>query len=182
MSVITVPPVLELVWLLYLRMDFTHARILIIGLLSLSVLVALVLADLRPRSPHAELTAVMLGLLAAGLAVLLVMGIELIAQSFEEKDLFFFFQAEDGIRDHCVTGVQTCALPISSRRDRSRPRPRSFRWADRRGLAARNERGLGRLRSRRLARPVHRQPHQPGRLWQPEIGRASCRERVYVPV
>src|SRR5260221_14088387 len=27
----------------------------------------------------------------------------------------FFFQAEDGIRDHCVTGVQTCALPISSR-------------------------------------------------------------------
>ena len=25
---------------------------------------------------------------------------------------FFFFQAEDGIRDHCVTGVQTCALPI----------------------------------------------------------------------
>src|SRR5436190_12218819 len=28
--------------------------------------------------------------------------------------LFFFFQAEDGIRDHCVTGVQTCALPISS--------------------------------------------------------------------
>src|SRR5437588_13064248 len=26
----------------------------------------------------------------------------------------FFFQAEDGIRDHCVTGVQTCALPILS--------------------------------------------------------------------
>ena len=26
--------------------------------------------------------------------------------------LIFFFQAEDGIRDHCVTGVQTCALPI----------------------------------------------------------------------
>src|SRR5438132_1969937 len=25
---------------------------------------------------------------------------------------FFFFQAEDGIRDHCVTGVQTCDLPI----------------------------------------------------------------------
>src|SRR2546430_8313174 len=27
----------------------------------------------------------------------------------------FFFQAEDGIRDLTVTGVQTCALPISSR-------------------------------------------------------------------
>src|SRR5438046_4187239 len=26
---------------------------------------------------------------------------------------FFFFQAEDGIRDWSVTGVQTCALPIS---------------------------------------------------------------------
>src|SRR5437867_5133434 len=28
--------------------------------------------------------------------------------------LFFFFQAEDGIRDRTVTGVQTCALPISA--------------------------------------------------------------------
>src|SRR5438046_6381313 len=28
---------------------------------------------------------------------------------------FFFFQAEDGIRDWSVTGVQTCALPISHR-------------------------------------------------------------------
>src|SRR2546427_13191908 len=28
---------------------------------------------------------------------------------------FFFFQAEDGIRDSTVTGVQTCALPILSR-------------------------------------------------------------------
>src|SRR3712207_7618254 len=27
-------------------------------------------------------------------------------------DIFFFFQAEDGIRDIGVTGVQTCALPI----------------------------------------------------------------------
>src|SRR5215211_5407254 len=41
----------------------------------------------------------------------------------------FFFQAEDGIRDHCVTGVQTCALPISwsgqqGSRDLRRRRPR----------------------------------------------------------
>src|SRR5256885_3765349 len=28
------------------------------------------------------------------------------------KSRFFFFQAEDGIRDYKVTGVQTCALPI----------------------------------------------------------------------
>src|SRR5690606_40162361 len=32
----------------------------------------------------------------------------------------FFFQAEDGIRDFHVTGVQTCALPISVFRGRSR--------------------------------------------------------------
>src|SRR5256885_9309493 len=28
------------------------------------------------------------------------------------RSFFFFFQAEDGIRDYKVTGVQTCALPI----------------------------------------------------------------------
>src|SRR2546430_5593983 len=33
---------------------------------------------------------------------------------------FFFFQAEDGIRDLTVTGVQTCALPICARTARSR--------------------------------------------------------------
>src|SRR5262249_59612383 len=48
---------------------------------------------------------------------------------------FFFFQAEDGIRDWSVTGVQTCALPISSSRDQQGPvggerdREDSFRLA-----------------------------------------------------
>src|SRR5437762_8934410 len=38
---------------------------------------------------------------------------------------FFFFQAEDGIRDTSVTGVQTCALPIYARADdRLHPRER----------------------------------------------------------
>src|SRR2546426_4454286 len=32
--------------------------------------------------------------------------------------IFFFFQAEDGIRDYKVTGVQTCALPISDKERR----------------------------------------------------------------
>src|SRR6266498_6095961 len=32
---------------------------------------------------------------------------------FRKREFFFFFQAEDGIRDADVTGVQTCALPIS---------------------------------------------------------------------
>src|SRR5260221_7541467 len=54
---------------------------------------------------------------------------------------FFFFQAEDGIRDHCVTGVQTCALPIwlraeetaahSVRAGPAEPRPRRCRNARR---------------------------------------------------
>src|SRR2546422_4554930 len=65
------------------------------------------------------------------------------------KYVFFFFQAEDGIRDVAVTGVQTCALPICERgaregaRDepsdaRVRPggaprrRPGALRWARRR--------------------------------------------------
>src|SRR5207249_9190368 len=44
---------------------------------------------------------------------------------------FFFFQAEDGIRDRNVTGVQTCALPISrllsERRRASRTPDRTLR-------------------------------------------------------
>src|SRR2546422_7091980 len=39
--------------------------------------------------------------------------------------IFFFFQAEDGIRDVAVTGVQTCALPISAN---SSQRGASRRW------------------------------------------------------
>src|SRR5690606_40144471 len=35
--------------------------------------------------------------------------------------VFFFFQAEDGIRDFHVTGVQTCALPISTAVANPRP-------------------------------------------------------------
>src|SRR5699024_12172860 len=34
---------------------------------------------------------------------------------YSELFSFYFFQAEDGIRDRNVTGVQTCALPISYR-------------------------------------------------------------------
>src|SRR6266496_6139921 len=37
--------------------------------------------------------------------------------------VLFFFQAEDGIRDLYVTGVQTCALPISHRPDDQLERP-----------------------------------------------------------
>src|SRR5438034_2601320 len=57
---------------------------------------------------------------------------------------FFFFQAEDGIRDHCVTGVQTCALPIcqgdSRRRRRGRVHARRRRRAGALRRAARADR------------------------------------------
>src|SRR5690606_39654659 len=44
-----------------------------------------------------------------------------------ERARVFFFQAEDGIRDFHVTGVQTCALPIYAGRGREArpPSPRS---------------------------------------------------------
>src|SRR3989454_3637168 len=57
---------------------------------------------------------------------------------------FFFFQAEDGIRDYKVTGVQTCALPISGRASRARAGLRRVRRAASvpRGVGARSRRKL----------------------------------------
>src|SRR2546430_13700295 len=40
--------------------------------------------------------------------------------SSENGVMWFFFQAEDGIRDLTVTGVQTCALPISAHLEQPR--------------------------------------------------------------
>src|SRR2546430_2920846 len=60
---------------------------------------------------------------------------------------FFFFQAEDGIRDLTVTGVQTCALPISAVLGAAAGRVRGA------GARARIDRSL---RTRRLY-------HQPAR-------------------
>src|SRR2546427_1980694 len=42
--------------------------------------------------------------------------------------LFFFFQAEDGIRDLTVTGVQTCALPISDSLSSRESESAGLRW------------------------------------------------------
>src|SRR5256885_6929796 len=53
--------------------------------------------------------------------------------------MYFFFQAEDGIRDYKVTGVQTCALPISpqtkSRRQSEPPWHRALEETCRMGYA-----------------------------------------------
>src|SRR5207245_7031280 len=59
---------------------------------------------------------------------------------------FVFFQAEDGIRDATVTGVQTCALPIYRGRDASRLRTFAR-------LGARMERFHNAPHARRGARP-----------------------------
>src|SRR5689334_24567133 len=90
--------------------------------------------------------------------------------------VFFFFQAEDGIRDGTVTGVQTCALPISYylryfyahdevvREQQSAP----SRAAE-----------VAEIESKLLE--LYADPtldEKPELLGQREIGRASCRERV----
>src|SRR5688500_20219456 len=86
---------------------------------------------------------------------------------------FFFFQAEDGIRDYKVTGVQTCALPIFA------------------GLFALLGLGVAvvglfgllsysvSLRGREfgIRMAIGARPQDVQRL---EIGRASCRERGWV--
>src|SRR5205823_9820967 len=50
--------------------------------------------------------------------------------------IFFFFQAEDGIRDKLVTGVQTCALPICDDVPLRGRRPRSRGTSSRRAASA----------------------------------------------
>src|SRR2546430_11560065 len=87
-----------------------------------------------------------------------------------------FFQAEDGIRDLTVTGVQTCALPISYpeperfRPDRFLERPAgTYTWMPfgggvRRCLGA----SFAQLEMKQVLRTV---------VARAEIGRASCRGR-----
>src|SRR5205823_7914288 len=91
---------------------------------------------------------------------------------------FFFFQAEDGIRDKLVTGVQTCALPIlplfSSPVAAWRCHPER----------ARGTRATRRIRGTRATKDLlcplesAHEPQQGGALERrQQIGRASCRER-----
>src|SRR5690349_25148672 len=73
----------------------------------------------------------------------------------------FFLQAEDGIRDLYVTGVQTCALPI---------------WMALVGYCREWRLPSG----RRFSSSPSRRPATG--LLVNQIGRASCRERVYISV
>src|SRR5207248_7441467 len=67
--------------------------------------------------------------------------------------LCFFFQAEDGIRDRTVTGVQTCALPISAPARSSRAAHLDDSWDRRKALRAQLAKNVPALQER--ARQTH---------------------------
>src|SRR5256885_8106874 len=103
------------------------------------------------------------------------LGLNLVKMAVGVYCLLFFFQAEDGIRDYKVTGVQTCALPISHC-----PRPQGDdefhgrrRTAVRGPAAGQLERAAAGTAARRDRRTRASRPRR-----REEIGRASCRERV----
>src|SRR5256885_10435514 len=86
---------------------------------------------------------------------------------------FFFFQAEDGIRDYKVTGVQTCALPISQ----------NAMGGDEFGRFDKVMRGLLAVPYQELQEELAKDQKKKARKKRAkskasEIGRASCRERV----
>src|SRR2546430_4962336 len=90
----------------------------------------------------------------------------------------FFFQAEDGIRDLTVTGVQTCALPISARDGGVSPRGRLHRRRARFSgdvpfpiVARRKERGRREERFEGCERG-----DRPGRSEERRVGK-ECRSR-----
>src|SRR5260221_3864199 len=101
---------------------------------------------------------------------------------------FFFFQAEDGIRDHCVTGVQTCALPISAVGCGDVMQHARRRLVDRleaRAAETKREIDILEIAAKRLGEQADTVEGGPAvktagctRAEDREIGRASCRERV----
>src|SRR5256885_10896287 len=86
----------------------------------------------------------------------------------------FFFQAEDGIRDYKVTGVQTCALPISSFEEEIRQRREGRRQDGERGDELRLRRRRG-FRCRRT-RGHGRRTRGHGRSEERRVGK-ECRSR-----
>src|SRR5687768_17952318 len=95
--------------------------------------------------------------------------------------VFFFFQAEDGIRDVAVTGVQTCALPILEMYDEAFLEYEAalyhYERCEREDLTASAQNDLGCLYTK--VGDVERALEC---LERSKIGRASCRERVCISV
>src|SRR5207247_7694157 len=87
---------------------------------------------------------------------------------------FFFFQAEDGIRDPLVTGVQTCALPILA--------PAVARRAGDEPFALRSGPAAGRTRHRIVDRDLSASPSSDLREAQLELhARIAARRRPATP-
>src|SRR2546430_9371861 len=103
--------------------------------------------------------------------------IEKMMQGAHKQLTFFFFQAEDGIRDLTVTGVQTCALPISLPGNPLR-RPARRRVALAAAPASRAlGRRAGRHRPGQSVRPGRRRdPRRPDRSEERRVGK-ECRSR-----
>src|SRR2546422_6156357 len=90
--------------------------------------------------------------------------------------MFFFFQAEDGIRDVAVTGVQTCALPICRRLDPLADAYTVNHWSGVQCKHLREDQAAD-YGDAQGAAQLGTRP-EPNR----QIGRASCRERVEISV
>src|SRR2546426_7465454 len=88
-----------------------------------------------------------------------------------EVCIFFFFQAEDGIRDYKVTGVQTCALPIYSAEQHTL---RS--WQSQHGVRLRRAPGAARRKMQRGSRALTAAPSWVFRSEERRVGK-ECRSR-----
>src|SRR5690348_17900699 len=91
--------------------------------------------------------------------------------------LVFFFQAEDGIRDGRVTGVQTCALPISEETIRLLEEARVFKENLKAAFAV-NRKIANTAIGRDVGEILGQYPLPTLASTITQIGRASCRERV----
>src|SRR5262249_54947597 len=154
-----------------------HAAVMFVGVEALVVL------------PRPARVLVLLGILGglllpslgrlAGLdRLVLLLGVTLLGRRYNcgVNDLFFF-QEEDGIRDWSVTGVQTCALPISTTARSTEPTRRRSCEASRTSWSGATSPPSSRSRpASQRTRSVMTQADLKQRKvgW---IGRASCRER-----
>src|SRR5690348_18468382 len=93
--------------------------------------------------------------------------------------MLFFFQAEDGIRDGRVTGVQTCALPISVAAAGLASDEVSVRAPPR--LTPLEARAI-RLALEFVGPMIAADARTPLERVRAKIGRASCRESAWVSV
>src|SRR5690606_39394105 len=94
--------------------------------------------------------------------------------------LIFFLQAEDGIRDFHVTGVQTCALPIYRPSQTSRRATAEEGDRDRPPHAPPEVPGAPRCQASGTSRAEREFRRRDVLYGDHEIGRASCRERGVV--